>query len=557
MSTLIVLLLTLSTAAAFAAETTCGEPFEPAPGSYEFVEEERATIEVNEDLRISRIYYTRLPVFDETNPRENNAVYRFGNRFHILTRERTVARDVLFEAGDEYDSREIAESARLLRRRDHLYDADIRPVATCNGKVDVEVITRDVWSFNPEVSFDRTGGENSVSFGIAETNLLGLGREISFMTEDDIDRRSTRFSYEDANIGGSRLRTKLEYTDSSDGFQRYAFLSLPFYSLDSRHSWEVIYDEVRRDDEQFFRGEAVTEVQNEIEEFQAAFGFSKGIVDGVTRRFKAGFVYRDDRFTPAGELPPPTPFPESRVLSYPYVQYSMIEDDFTTAFNLDEIHRTEDLHLGRSLSATLGIAATAFGSDENRLVTRLGYRDTLLFNDRHLLQHSASLNGFYNVDDGEEEDVIIDYRMRYFRSRNTHRAFFATFEATWTRNLNTNRQVVMGGLGGVRAYDNRFQVGDRRVHVTFEERQYTDLHILNLVRVGYAAFLDLGRAWESGVDDGLEDDWLANVGLGIRLASSKANVGRIVHIDVAFPLTNRDDPAVDSVQIAVNIKNSF
>ena len=48
-----------------------------------------------------------------------------------------------------------------------------------------------------------------------------------------------------------------------------------------------------------------------------------------------------------------------------------------------------------------------------------------------------------------------------------------------------------------------------------------------------------------------------NLGFGIRLASTKADDGRIIHIDFAFPLTNRDDPLVNSSEITVTIKDEL
>ena len=57
--------------------------------------------------------------------------------------------------------------------------------------------------------------------------------------------------------------------------------------------------------------------------------------------------------------------------------------------------------------------------------------------------------------------------------------------------------------------------------------------------------------------NGVEDKVLADVGFGLRLASSKAASGRIAHIDFAFPLTNRGDPDVRSLQIAFNVKGTF
>ena len=117
--------------------------------------------------------------------------------------------------------------------------------------------------------------------------------------------------------------------------------------------------------------------------------------------------------------------------------------------------------------------------------------------------------------------------------------------------------MVLGGFTGTRAFENEFQAGDRRVLLTLEERLYTDIHLFNLLRLGGAVFMDVGRAWEPGVNDGLEDDWLADVGFGLRLASSKAASDRIAHLDFAFPLTNQNDPSVDKVLIAFTVKGHF
>lgn len=534
----------------------CSGEFTPAPGSYEFIEAPADGHDIPDGATIGAIHYTRLPIFDESNPRENNALFRWANRFHILTRKRTVARNLLFDEGDTFDARVIQESARILRDADYLYDAAIRPVNRCDREVDVEVITRDVWSFTPEVSYDRSGGDNSFRFGIAETNLFGTGRELSFAVIKDPVRRSTRFIYEDDNVGGNRRRVNLLFADSDDGLHQYAAFSLPFYSLDSRRAWRVSFDKVKRDDSQYFRGDEVTATRHEIEEYIVSYGWSAGLKKGRTNRWRLGYIYRDDRFSET-VLPPPAEFPTDKEFSYPFVEFTSLEDNYSTSFNLDQIHRTEDLHLGHELYMRLGYAAEQFGSDENRMLFRGTYRNTLAFSRRTLLQHDLYTDALWNLDSDASEDVVVNYQLRYFRAQTTHRSFYAKFDATYTKNLNSNRQVVLGGLTGARAFDNHFQIGDRSVLLTLEERQYTDVHFLNLIRLGFALFVDVGRAWAPGLDDGIEDSLLADVGFGIRLASSKAAVGNIVHIDFAFPLTNRDDPAVDSPQIAVNIKDSF
>ena len=84
--------------------------------------------------RIGRVYISRLPIFDESNPTENKALYRWANRFHVLTKTDTIQEELLFRSGEAYDSRTIEESARLLRNAGYLYDAVIIPVSHCEWR---------------------------------------------------------------------------------------------------------------------------------------------------------------------------------------------------------------------------------------------------------------------------------------------------------------------------------------------------------------------------------------------------------------------------------------
>lgn len=535
----------------------CKPDFEPADGSYQFVEEETPSYEVPDDAVIDEIHYTRLPIFDESNPREDNALYRWANSFHVLTKEPVISQQVLFEEGQSYDQRLLEETARLLRQRNYLYDVDVRAVSQCGDKVDVEVITKDVWSFVPEIDFDRSGGDNTYGIGLTDTNIFGSGKHLSISYDNDTDRTSYKLEYKDDNVFGSRVETQIAYTDSDDGSNQSFGLALPFYSLDTRRSWAIRLEKEERDDPQFFRGDDVTEVEHEIEDYFFRYGFSSGLRDGVVHRWNFGYHYREDKFGPSEDLPPPAEFPIDKTMSYPFVSFETLEDKYDTAFNLDQIHKTEDLHLGLRLFGRIGYASEGLGSDQDRIVVQGAFSDTLQYNDNVLWRHELEWEGMWNQDTDRAEDVIVSYQTRYFRRQTSHRSFFATLNVVYSKNLNTHQQVVLGGLTGTRGFENRFQVGDRRAVLNLEERMYTDIHLFNLIRVGWALFIDVGRAWEPDVDSGMEDDYLANVGFGLRLASSKAEAGRIAHIDVAFPLTNKDDEDVDSPLIAVNIKRNF
>jgi hypothetical protein len=98
-----------------------------------------------------------------------------GNVVHYTTRERAVRDELAISAGDTWDDDKVAESARILH--DPLYSSVVAllPVkATEPGKVDLLVVTRDVWSlrFNTQFAFQQSSLTN-LSISISENNFLG------------------------------------------------------------------------------------------------------------------------------------------------------------------------------------------------------------------------------------------------------------------------------------------------------------------------------------------------------------------------------------------------
>ena len=100
-------------------------------------------------------------IFDIADPRENNWLFRLANTLHAKTRPWLIRNQLLFRTGDTYDRRVLDESERILRSNRYFYDARIRPIAFHEGRVDVEVLTRDVWTLRPGISFGRQGGANT------------------------------------------------------------------------------------------------------------------------------------------------------------------------------------------------------------------------------------------------------------------------------------------------------------------------------------------------------------------------------------------------------------
>jgi hemolysin activation/secretion protein len=107
----------------------------------------------------------------------------------------------------------------------------------------------------------------------------------------------------------------------------------------------------------------------------------------------------------------------------------------------------------------------------------------------------------------------------------------------------------------LRGYPLRYQAGERRSLLSVEERFYTNVYPWRLFRIGYAAFLDVGRV--SGTDPRATPSLgtLYDVGFGLRFSSPRASGKSVMHFDLAFPLNG--DPSIDAVQLIIEAKSSL
>ena len=144
---------------------------------------------------------------------------------------------------------------------------------------------------------------------------------------------------------------------------------------------------------------------------------------------------------------------------------------------------------------------------------------------------------------------------RFYWETSRYSKFYVSVSGALTEQLDEELQLTLGGDNGLRGYPLRYQAGTARALLTLEQRYYTKWYPFRLFHVGAAAFFDMGRTWGTDVT-GLESSGLLkDVGVGLRLGSSRSSFGNVVHIDLAFPLDGDDD--MDSVQLLVQTKRSF
>lgn len=509
---------------------------------------------------IGEVRIVNQDIFDPSRPGEDKKIFQFANRLHRTTRPGVIERQLLFQPGDVFSPELIAESSRLLRQNDYLYDVDVKPILREDGKVDVEVTTRDVWTLEGSASFNRSGGENNTSFSLEDTNLLGTGKEISLARIGTVDRISNLIRFRDPNLLGSRVRLTASYADNSDGGRQRLELEQPFYSLASRWAAGV---RALRDErtERLFKGGKPTDGFEHRHDFLEVYGgLSTGLVDGSARRLRLGFTYSSDTFVPSSKFPRDRFLvPEDRRLAYPWVSFESVQDRFVVERDLNRFQRSEDVNLGRQYNVLLGWSAPAFGGDGERWIVQSAFSAGWRPTSRQLVQ--AQIGGSTRWSEGNAEDLVAGGRVRWYARNFSNQLFYASLGADLAHRLDEEEQLLLGGDSGLRGYPLRYQAGDRRVLLTLEQRFFTSREIFHLAHLGAAVFFDAGQAWF--VDELTSRDTrfieerkiLKDVGFGLRLGSSRSSRGGVLHLDVAFPLDGNS--SIERVQWLVTTSDTF
>jgi hypothetical protein len=492
-------------------------------------------------------------IFDTRDPHENKSLFRLANRLHYETRPQVIRNQLLFKSGDPYSRRILDESARLLRANRYFYDASVRPVALHDGKVDINVTTRDVWTLNPGISFGRRGGRNHSGIELEELNLLGRGIELSAARKSGVDRNESRFQFADRHVRGSRVAIDGLYSSNSDGSERALDIERPFYALDARWSAGANWVDADRLDSLYDRGEIVDQFRERHKFVRAYAGRSAGLQHGWVRRWTWGADYDESRFSVDPATPVPTVVPADRKLVYPWLGFDLIEDKYAPLRNHDQIERTEDFYLGTRVRARLGWINSAFGADRNAALVELSAGRGFLTSENGTLLLGTSLAA--RIASGQEHNSLLGAELRYYLKQSEKRLFFATLDADVGHNLDVDKRLELGGDNGLRGYPLRYQSGDQRLLVTVEQRYFTDWYPFRLFRVGGAIFFDVGRTWGTSPTGAPSLGWLKDAGIGLRLGNSRSGLGNIIHVDVAFPFDG--DPSIKNIQFLIETKRRF
>src|SRR5207253_3082705 len=153
-------------------------------------------------LRVGKVTVESLDVYSD-HEASRGFLYRAADRLHFETRPSVIEKFLLFREGDEYRPERLAETERNLRALHFLKSASVVASEPHDGVVDITVTTQDAWSIAPETQAGSKGGETTYGASITDTNLLGLGKEVSLQWDKTVDRTRLGVDYQDPALNAS------------------------------------------------------------------------------------------------------------------------------------------------------------------------------------------------------------------------------------------------------------------------------------------------------------------------------------------------------------------
>jgi len=500
-----------------------------------------------EGLPILEVTIENNDIFDLEQENQKLWIHRWANKLHINTRKKTIEEQLLFDTQNGYDRQLIRETERLLRSRSYIHEANIAVEEICGKGVKLTVVTTDNWTLTPSITASRSGGETRTALEIEESNLLGLGTEIKILSESDEERDSNAFIYRDNNWFGNLETLKLELADNSDGHVRQVDIARPFIKQDSKYAWSIRPSSIERENPVYEQGDEIAKVGEMNDSLLLTYGWSDGLVDNSVSRYRLGWFANKLRYNTVDD--PNIELPEDVDKSYPFIEYEHLNVKYVERINFRVMGITEDIRLGSNLRTSIGWKDEAYESTQEGYVLEFDY-DFGSFISTHTL-------GIFGLELSHESNQTIDDTGRIalkgqlynFRGVNHSYVFSSRLEAA--QNPELFERIEVGGDSGLKGYPVRFQNGDRAFTLSAERRKYFNVYLWQLFKFGFAMFAEAGSAWENGNNP----VWLSDVGTGLRLVSTRQSSSKVLHFDIAFPLSEKDE--IDDYQLYVKARTEF
>lgn len=488
-------------------------------------------------------------IYDTDKDEYDNFLFKLANKFHIVTRERIIKRELLFAVGDTILPAVLEESERNLRQYLTIYDADITVEPVENNHVIARVVTYDQWSLSVGLDYRREGSIDEYKIGATEKNLFGTNIFLLFnYAYDSREGGYIETSYINRRLFKQNLRLLVNYnTDPTAGVKQIN-LSRRYLSLDQRVAYSLNgylldyrYD-IYRDNENlaevnidghFFEGSLFTRHGSYTDKFILNLYYIYSYqsiynINTYAQNHPDSIIVRDNM--------PKDSLNHKFILATGYNHYNYIATK-----NLNGMNYTEDYNLGFSAQVEFGRAFTKDLDDYS-------YDRVQLFLIKNLHYRRNWLFTYLNVSRlFKETKLYQSTRLNtvYFYQPSDWLTFVLRGDYTHTSGSEKTNQLILGGSSGIRGFEKYFLTGSRRAVFNFETRFFSDLSLLSMT-FGGVVFSDFGNAWNDQESVNLSD-FHKNIGLGLRIGFKKSS-RKIIRVDFSYTDENTWELTVGSNQ---------
>lgn len=453
----------------------------------------------------------------------SSILFRAANSLHVTTRSSVVRRELLFSAGQPYDSSLVAETERNLRRLGIFRDVSI-DTTRMDSRLAVVVKTGDGWTTQINVSARSTGGTFTWAVGLAERNFLGTATRAGASYRQEPDRTATTLRVGMDRAVGTDVAVSAVYDDLSDGVRGGASVGIPWRATTDRQSFQLSAA-AGRERILRYRNGSLSEQFRRLSARQTT-RFARAISASSAGYVRVGLVGQILRAEHISYADTGLTVPDSvKGMVGLFGEASRARYRVVTHYN--GFARDVDVDLSSRVSAAAWFAPAKFGYEETGFGGAVAFQTGVSLG-RGFAALGARANALFTPAGADSGQVWAGLTVAALPFPRNATVFH--IEAGAQRGIAPGAEFDIGHGRGPRAFGPHSFTGTRMIWGSLEHRAFVVDEVFGLLGVGFAAFVDYGGAWFEGQSPRLGGDF----GLGLRLGATRATGNNVGRIDLAY-----------------------
>ncbi|MFZ4456302.1 MAG: hypothetical protein ACOYOT_08790 [Bacteroidales bacterium] len=451
-------------------------------------------------------------------------------RWHVLTKQFVIRRNLFFKEGGSIDAAEIVRNQQFLRSLRFLSDAYILIQPLDKDQVDVIVYTRDNLSLAP--GFSSLGSERYYTFS-AESNIFGTGNKFEVgMIASPISPqyRGYKSEYQFQNIGSSFFNLNLfAYKELSD--ENYRASASKSYLLPSDYAGGVVYEMIKSHPYQHINDSVVALSTND---FELWAGKSFELKPKFGSLF-ANVAWRDCRFDSPFNLPSSL---QANYSNFQRLLWSvgLYRENFYHGSLIYGFGRNEDIPFGYKIEAIGGHTWDALGKRwyiggkmQYANITRFGYANSKI-----------EFGTFFNSETKAYQQSVLSVESSYFTKlipignwalRNF---FVGKYSHGFNRLSGEGERLYLSSATSPRAIDEYKSGGLNRFLLSVESVGFSPFYLYNF-RFAFYGFADW--AWLGDYSNVFKNNQFTSVGIGVRIKNERL-IFQTIQLRIGFAVKN-------------------